>query len=186
MGARGLPVVRDDRRHSHRSAMLQACRACILSVRQGGRLRRRWRFVHCQCVLDPVFRAGAGAWLPCSRLPVVHNHYRHTVRQAVLQNGAACAHAVRCIRAVNGAAARAFCPRALCTRFPAAEPQVYIPFGVWPNGKALGLGACDRLMSRPPKARTISVFLAFPRFSVAVCFGKKLLTTDLTTYTTTI
>ena len=121
MGARGLPVVRDDRRHSHRSAMLQACRACLLSVRQGGRLRRRGRFVHRQCVLDPVFWAGAGAWLPCSRLPVVHNHYRHTVWQAVLQNGAACAHAVRRIRAVNGAAARAFCPRALCTRFPAAE-----------------------------------------------------------------
>ena len=37
-------------------------------------------------------------------------------------------------------------------------------------------------MSRPPKARKISVFLAFPRFSAAVCFGKKLLTTDLTTY----
>ena len=67
------------------------------------------------------FWAGAGAWLPCSRLPVVHNHYRHTVWQAVLQNGAACAHAVRRIRAVNGAAARAFCPRALFTRFPAAE-----------------------------------------------------------------
>ena len=37
-------------------------------------------------------------------------------------------------------------------------------------------------MNRPPKARKISVFLAFPRFSAAVCFGKKLLTTDLTTY----
>lgn len=37
-------------------------------------------------------------------------------------------------------------------------------------------------MSRPPKARKISVFLAFSRFSAAVCFGKKLLTTDLTTY----
>ena len=37
-------------------------------------------------------------------------------------------------------------------------------------------------MSRPPKARKISVFLAFPRFSAAVCFGKILLTTDLTTY----
>ena len=37
-------------------------------------------------------------------------------------------------------------------------------------------------MSRPPKARKISVFLAFPRFSAAVFFGKKLLTTDLTTY----
>ena len=37
-------------------------------------------------------------------------------------------------------------------------------------------------MNRPPKAREISVFLAFPRFSAAVCFGKKLLTTDLTTY----
>ena len=37
-------------------------------------------------------------------------------------------------------------------------------------------------MSRPPKARKISVFLAFSRFSSAVCFGKKLLTTDLTTY----
>ena len=49
-------------------------------------------------------------------------------------------------------------------------------------GSARGLGACDRLISRPPKAREISVFLAFPRFSAAVCFGKKLLTTDLTTY----
>ncbi len=48
-------------------------------------------------------------------------------------------------------------------------------------GSARGLGACDRLMSRPPKAREISVFLAFSRFSAAVCFGKKLLTTDLTT-----
>lgn len=37
-------------------------------------------------------------------------------------------------------------------------------------------------MSRPPKARKISVFLAFPRFSAAFMFGKKLLTTDLTTY----
>ena len=37
-------------------------------------------------------------------------------------------------------------------------------------------------MSRTPKAREISVFLAFSRFSAAVCFGKKLLTTDLTTY----
>ena len=37
-------------------------------------------------------------------------------------------------------------------------------------------------MSRPPKARKISVFLVFSRFSAAVCFGKKLLTTDLTTY----
>ena len=49
-------------------------------------------------------------------------------------------------------------------------------------GSARGLGACDRLVSRPPKARKISVFLAFPRFSATVCFGKKLLTTDLTTY----
>ena len=49
-------------------------------------------------------------------------------------------------------------------------------------GSARRLGACDRLVSRPPKAREISVFLAFPRFSAAVCFGKKLLTTDLTTY----
>ena len=49
-------------------------------------------------------------------------------------------------------------------------------------GSAGGLGACDRLISRPPKAREISVFLAFPRFSATVCFGKKLLTTDLTTY----
>ena len=49
-------------------------------------------------------------------------------------------------------------------------------------GSARGLGACDRLMSRPPKARKISVFLAFSCFSAAVCFGKKLLTTDLTTY----
>ena len=37
-------------------------------------------------------------------------------------------------------------------------------------------------MSRPPKARKIFVFLAFSRFFAAVCFGKKLLTTDLTTY----
>jgi len=37
-------------------------------------------------------------------------------------------------------------------------------------------------MSRPPKAREISVFLAFSRFSAAEWFGKKLLTTDLTTY----
>ena len=44
------------------------------------------------------------------------------------------------------------------------------------------LGACDRLMSRLPKARKISVFLSFPRFSATVFFGKKLLTTDLTTY----
>lgn len=50
------------------------------------------------------------------------------------------------------------------------------------NGYPLALGACDRLVSRPPKARKISVFLAFPRFSAAVYFGKKLLTTDLTTY----
>ena len=49
-------------------------------------------------------------------------------------------------------------------------------------GSAPALGACDRLISRPPKAREISVFLAFPRFSAAVFFGKKLLTTDLTTY----
>ena len=49
-------------------------------------------------------------------------------------------------------------------------------------GSARGLGACDRLVSRPPKAREISVFLAFPRFSAAFMFGKKLLTTDLTTY----
>ena len=53
-------------------------------------------------------------------------------------------------------------------------------------GSARSLGACDRLVSRTPKARKISVFLAFSRFSAAVCFGKKLLTTDLTTYTTTI
>ena len=49
-------------------------------------------------------------------------------------------------------------------------------------GSVRGLGACDRLMSRPPKARKISVFLSFSRFSAAVCFDKKLLTTDLTTY----
>ena len=49
-------------------------------------------------------------------------------------------------------------------------------------GSARGLGACDRLTRRTLKARKISVFLAFPRFSAAVCFGKKLLTTDLTTY----
>ena len=53
-------------------------------------------------------------------------------------------------------------------------------------GSARSLGACDRLTRRTLKARKISVFLAFSRFSVAVCFGKKLLTTDLTTYTTTI
>ena len=49
-------------------------------------------------------------------------------------------------------------------------------------GSARGLGACDRLVSRPPKARKISVFLAFSRFSVIFMLGKKLLTTDLTTY----
>ena len=53
-------------------------------------------------------------------------------------------------------------------------------------GSARSLGACDRLVSRPPKARKISVFLAFSRVSAAFMFGKKLLTTDLTTYTTTI
>ncbi len=37
-------------------------------------------------------------------------------------------------------------------------------------------------MSRPPKAREFSVFLAFPRFSVIFMLGKKFLTTDLTTY----
>ncbi len=49
-------------------------------------------------------------------------------------------------------------------------------------GSARRLGACDRLMSRPSKARKISVFLAFSRFSAAFISGKKLLTTDLTTY----
>ena len=165
MGARGLPVVRDDRRHSHRSAMLQACRACLLSVRQGGRLRRRGRFVHRQCVLDPVFWAGAGAWIPCSRLPVVHNHYRHTVWQAVLQNGAACAHAVRRIRAVNGAAARAFCPRALCPRFPAAELKYIFLSGC---GQMVRRLLWERVTASQGKRRKLakspffSRFLAFP------------------------
>ena len=54
--------------------------------------------------------------------------------------------------------------------------------GMQGNGYPPVLGACDRLISRPPKALKISVFLAFPRFSAAVCFGKQLLTTDLTTY----
>ena len=54
--------------------------------------------------------------------------------------------------------------------------------GCGASGSARSLGACDRLMSRPPKARKISVFLAFPRFSATMRFGKKLLTTDLTTY----
>ena len=49
-------------------------------------------------------------------------------------------------------------------------------------GSAPTLGACDRLTRRTLKARKISVFLAFSRFSAAVCFDKKLLTTDLTTY----
>ena len=44
------------------------------------------------------------------------------------------------------------------------------------------MGACDRLTRQTLKSREFSVFLAFPRFSAAVCFGKKLLTTDLTTY----
>lgn len=63
-----------------------------------------------------------------------------------------------------------------------AEAVLLLMLGMYGNGHPLALGACDRLMSRPPKARKISVFLAFPRFSAAVCFGKKLLTTDLTTY----
>ncbi len=54
--------------------------------------------------------------------------------------------------------------------------------GCGASGSARSLGACDRLISRPPKARIISVFLAFPRFSANVYSGKKLLTTDLTTY----
>ena len=49
-------------------------------------------------------------------------------------------------------------------------------------GSARGLGACDRLVSRPPNAHKISVFLSFSRFSAVFMFGKKLLTTDLTTY----
>ena len=63
------------------------------------------------------------------------------------------------------------------------QTQTFIPLsGCSAVGSARHLGACDRLMSRPPKARKISVFLAFSRFSAAVCFGKKTLTTDLTTY----
>ena len=58
----------------------------------------------------------------------------------------------------------------------------YVISGCGAAGSARSLGACDRLMSRPPKAREISVFLAFPCFSADICFGKKLLTTDLTTY----
>ena len=58
--------------------------------------------------------------------------------------------------------------------------------GCGASGSARSLGACDHLVSRSPKARKISVFLVFPRFSAAFMFGKILLTTDLTTYTTTI
>ena len=58
--------------------------------------------------------------------------------------------------------------------------------GCGASGSARSLGACDRLISRLSKARKISVFLVFSRFSAVFMFGKKLLTTDLTTYTTTI
>ena len=34
--------------------------------------------------------------------------------------------------------------------------------GCGASGRARSLGACDRLISRPSKAREISVFLAFP------------------------
>ena len=60
--------------------------------------------------------------------------------------------------------------------------EYFHPSGCGAAGSARSLGACDRLVSRPPKAREISVFLAFSRFFAAVCFGKKLLTTDLNTY----
>ena len=63
-----------------------------------------------------------------------------------------------------------------------AEAVLLLIFGMYGNGHPLALGACDRLVSRPPKARKISVFLVFPLFFATVCFGKKLLTTDLTTY----
>ena len=39
-------------------------------------------------------------------------------------------------------------------------------------GSARSLGACDRLTRQTLKVREISVFLAFPRFSAAVHFGK--------------
>ena len=63
-----------------------------------------------------------------------------------------------------------------------AEAVLLLIFGMQGNGHPLALGACDRLTRQTLKSREFSVFLAFPRFSAAVCFGKKLLTTDLTTY----
>ena len=65
---------------------------------------------------------------------------------------------------------------------PQTKPPNNFTPGCGAAGSARRLGACDRLMSRTPKARKISVFLVFSRFSAAVCFGKKLLTTNLTTY----
>jgi len=62
------------------------------------------------------------------------------------------------------------------------KTEYFHPSGCGAAGSARSLGACDRLTRRQPKARKISAFLAFPRFSAAMCFGKKLLTTDLTTY----
>ena len=62
-----------------------------------------------------------------------------------------------------------------------AEAVLLLMLGMYGNGHPLALGACDRLMSRTPKARKISVFLAFPRFSAVFMFGEILLTTDLTT-----
>ncbi len=78
-----------------------------------------------------------------------------------------------------------FCPRTRNSGATEAALKFNITIlqsGCSAVGSAPALGACDRLMSRPPKARKIFVFLVFSRFSAAVCFGKKLLTTDLTTY----
>ena len=70
----------------------------------------------------------------------------------------------------------------LQTYFDIAFKKINILSGCGAAGSARHLGACDRLMSRPPKARKISVFLAFSRFSAVFMFGEILLTTDLTTY----
>ena len=70
----------------------------------------------------------------------------------------------------------------LTTYGKTAKIEYFFLSGCGAVGSARRLGACDRLVSQPPKAREISVFLAFSRFSAPVCFGKKLLTTDLTTY----
>ena len=95
MGIGGTDSVHLHHRHSTRHSSVQDGGTHPDAVWQNRAIRRRSRLCLGQHPVGGAGRLVDGARLSGSRRTQLHHHYRHSVRHPVVQNGQACALAVR-------------------------------------------------------------------------------------------